>query len=73
MIMKMLEYPMVATTITESDWNKIMLPLTAVALPASGITWKDSFIVAYDPLQYQGLGIVHPFYWQEIGHITSIL
>ncbi len=42
MIMKNLEYPMAVTTITESEWNKIMSPLMAEALPASGMTQKYS-------------------------------
>jgi hypothetical protein len=72
-ILKTLEYPMVATTMTKPEWDKIMSPLMAEALLASGMTKKYPFVVAYGPLKYQGLGIVHPFYWQEIQHINAIL
>jgi hypothetical protein len=39
-IMKTLKYPMVATTLTEAKWDKVMSPLLAAALPASRITRK---------------------------------
>jgi hypothetical protein len=38
-IMKTLEYPMVAMTLTEAEWNKVMSPLLAAALPTS-IPWE---------------------------------
>jgi hypothetical protein len=72
-IMKTLKYSMVATTLTEAEWNKVMSPLLAAALPASGITKKYPFVMVYSPLKFQGLGIIHPFYCQEIAHISSIL
>jgi hypothetical protein len=59
-IMKTLEYPMVATTMTEPEWDKIRSPLLADTLPASGMTQKYPFVVAYGPLQYQDLRIIHP-------------
>jgi hypothetical protein len=72
-VMKTLEYPMVATTLTEDEWNKVMSPLLAAALPTSGINRKYPFVIVYSPLKFQGLGIIHPFYRQEINHLSSIL
>jgi hypothetical protein len=72
-IMKTLEYPMVATTLTEAEWNKVMSPLLAAALPTSGINRKYPVVIVYSPLQFQGLGIIHPFYHQEITHLSSVL
>jgi hypothetical protein len=48
-------------------------PPLAEALPASGMTQKYPYVVVYSPLKYQGLGIIQPFYWQEITHIISVL
>jgi hypothetical protein len=68
-----LQHPMVATMLTELEWVTIMFPLLAKALPTSRMTRKYAFVVAYGPLQYPGLEIIHPYYRQEIQHINSIL
>jgi hypothetical protein len=72
-VMKTLEYLMAATTIKEKEWNSIMSPLMAEALPAAGINRKFPQQLLYAPLKYQGLGIIHPYYRQELVHITEIL
>lgn len=53
---------MSATTMTEANWDTIMPQLLVKALPASRMTRKYPFVVAYSPLKFQGLGMIHPFY-----------
>ena len=70
-IMKMLEYPMEATTITEEEWNKIMAPILLSGLPRSGIDRKFPRAVLYGPRNLQGFGILHPWFHQEIKHLIT--
>jgi hypothetical protein len=72
-IMKTLEYPMMATTISEYEWGQIMIPLLKMGLPRAGISSKFPRDVLFGPTSLQGFGIMHPWYHQQLIHITALL
>jgi hypothetical protein len=72
-IMKTLEYPMTATTISEKDWEDIMVPLLAAGLPRAGIASKFPRDVLFGPTTAQGFGVMHPWYHQQLLHIIALL
>jgi hypothetical protein len=71
-IMKTLEYPMAATTICKEEWDKIMWHLLKVCLPCSGFARTFPHCVLYGPTDYGGLGIMHPWYNQELTHLEVL-
>jgi hypothetical protein len=58
-ILKTLEYLMVATTMTEREWEYIMTPVLKVGLPRSGIVHNFPRDVLYGPKTFQGFGILY--------------
>ena len=68
-IMKTLEYPMRATCIGKNQWDKIMSPLLQACLPAAGFARNFPHTVIYGPTSHQGLGLLHPWYHQELHHL----
>ena len=70
-ILKTLEYPMVATTISRKSWEYIMAPILKVGLPRSGIARNFPRAVLYGPKSLQGFGIIHPWYHQELMHLIT--
>jgi hypothetical protein len=72
-ILKTLEYPMVATTITEKCWEYIMSPILQAGLPRSGIARNFLRDVLFGPKSLQGFGIFHPWYHQELTHLITCI
>jgi hypothetical protein len=72
-ILKTLEYPMAATTITEKQWNYIMSPILQAGLPRSGLDRHFPCDILYGPKRLQGFGILHPWFHQEIIHLLVCL
>ncbi len=72
-IMKTLEYPMLATTITEDEWDFIMRPIRQSGLPKIQLASNFPRKVLYGPKKFQGMGIMHPFYTQELSHLALCL
>jgi hypothetical protein len=64
-VMKSLEYPLMATSLSKEQCNKIMKPIRAAALPAMGINRKLTLDVVHGPQRYQGVGI--PDLWTVQG------
>jgi hypothetical protein len=64
-IMKSLEYPLMATSLSKAQCNRIMQPIRAAALPALGINRHLTMVVAHGPKRYQGVGI--PDLWTVQG------
>ena len=60
-IMKTLEYPLVALTLTEKECDHIMAPILDGALPKAGICRNIPRAVLYGDPEHQGLG-VHNIY-----------
>ena len=72
-IMKTLEYPMTATTISEENWEHIMVPLLAAGLPRAGMARTFPRDILFGPTTVQGFGIIHPWYHQQILHLIALL
>ncbi len=72
-IMKTMEYPMAAITLTEKNWEHIMVPILKAGLPRSGIDRSFPRDILYGPTSLQGMGLLHPWYHQEITHLLVCL
>ena len=72
-ILKSLQYPLPATTLTEEECRWIMAPLLAQGLPASGVVRSIPRAVVYGPVKFQGLGIPNLYTFQQTQHILRIL
>jgi hypothetical protein len=64
-ILKSLEYPLMATSLSKKQCDDIMKPIRAAALPALKINRHLSLVVVHGPQRYQGLGI--PDLWTVQG------
>ena len=72
-IIKGLEYPLAATTLTQLQLDKIMVPVTSTALPRAGLTRKFPRSVLYGPVEYQGMGVTNLYDYQYCRHIQDII
>ena len=71
-IMKKLEYPMRATTLSRDQWSKVMAPLWQTALPHCGISRNFPRDVLYGPMKYQGMGAKDPWILQGLKHLEVL-
>lgn len=72
-IMKALEYPMPATNLSKVKWDYVMKPILKIILPKSGIVHTFPHSILYAPESSSGLVVMHPFYKQQLKHLTLIL
>jgi hypothetical protein len=72
-IMKGLEYPLMATCLSEKQCTDVMAPALMAALPASGIQSRFPRKLLYGPLAAQGLGLPSIFTSQTIAHCEACL
>ena len=72
-IMKTIEYPLPACTLTERQCDFIMAPIIQTALNALGICRNLARDVVYGPKKFQGLGLKHPYTTMGIAHIRFIM
>ena len=72
-IMATFRYPAIATTMTESQWDEVMKPVSVVGLNKSGISRNFPRSVLFGPDLFQGMGVIHPFHFQELEHWETIL
>ena len=72
-ILKSLQYPLPATTLTESQCRSIMAPLLAQGLASAGVVRTIPRAVVYGPVKFQGLGVPSLFTFQKTQHILRIL
>ena len=72
-VMKSLEYPLLATTLTEQECSYIMAPILEGGLPLSGICRNFSRAVVYGPIKHLGLGLHNLYTTQGIRQIQAIL
>ena len=68
-IMKTLEYPMRAICLSKQAWDDIMSPLLKTCLPAAGFASSFPRTLVYGPIEHMGLGLLHPWYHQELQHL----
>jgi len=72
-ILQKLHYPLVATTFSCKQCNKIMSPILQQGLPQAGVIRTFPRALALGPMAYGGLDIPHLFTEQIIAHIHTIL
>ena len=71
--MPRVEYPLVATTMTEKQTRHFMAPAINQALNSSGMMKNFPRAVVYGPDEFQGLGIHNPFITQGVEHIKALI
>ena len=69
--MKTMEYPMAVTQFSKAKWNTIVAPPLQISLQKGGMSKNFPRAVFYGPDHYQGLHVMHPYFNQEITHITT--
>ena len=72
-LLKTIEYPMKATRLTKPQWEKMMVPLLSISLQNSGISQKFPRVIVHTAKQYNGLGILHPWYKQQLKHLQTLI
>jgi len=72
-ILRKLEYPLMATTFTHAECNTIMSPILTAGLPAAGITRTFPRAIVHGPWQWGGLNIPNLFTEQITKHIHTML
>ena len=72
-IMRTLNYPLLASTLTIEELNHIMSPILQSALPSIGVGRNLSRKVVYGPSTYLGLGLEHPFISQQLSHLCHFI
>ena len=72
-IMKTLEYPMVTSSLSRKQWDKIMSPILCAVLPKSGIVRTMPRSLVFSPFEYLGFGLKHPFLKQHMEQVKAIL
>ena len=48
-------------------------PAIRATLNSAGIVWNMAHAVVFGPAKYQGLGVLNPFFLQQIIHITTLI
>jgi hypothetical protein len=64
---------MEASCLTLEQWDLVMKPLLGIVLQKCGITSTFPRDLVFTSLHYQGLGVRHPFYQQQIKHLSVLL
>lgn len=72
-ILKTLEYPMEAINLTRRQWDYVMAPLLQATLPRSGLVRTFPRDILYAPDTFTGLGIMHPFFKQNLKHLDLVM
>jgi len=72
-IFKTIEYPLPATTFTETECHAIIRPILMAGLPASGIARTFPRALVHGPVRFQGLGLPDPWATQGTQHIIKLL
>ena len=72
-IMKKLEYPLLALTLTKEECNKIMSPILMGTLPRMGVCRTMARALVYTPIKYQGLGVDELYITQGLQHVKALL
>ena len=72
-IMKTLEYPLLASTLTKEDCVFIMSPVLQGGLPTMGICRTFPRALVHGPIKYMGLGINDLYTTQGLQHVRAVL
>jgi hypothetical protein len=72
-VMRTVEYPLMATTLTKKELDTIMAPVIKYGLRSSSIQRNMPKALVYSPIDMQGLNIHHPFYTKLSQHLLATL
>jgi hypothetical protein len=72
-ILKTMQHPMAATTMTEKEWNHVVAPVLRAGLPRACIDRNFPRDMLHGPECLQGFRIMHPWCDQEITHLLACL
>jgi len=72
-IMKTLEYPLVATSLSRSDVDTIMAPILKAILPKLGIQKKIPHSLLYGSTSVQGFNLKDPWVTQLVEHLQATM
>jgi hypothetical protein len=67
-----LEYALPVTNLSESQWDKVLAPALVPSLHKAGVSKNISRPSLFGPTKYQGFGIKHPYFSQQIQHIATL-
>ena len=71
-ILKSIQYPLPATTLSKEQCKKIMAPILRDGLSCSGIVRTIPRALVYGPKKYQGIGMSDLYTFQQVDHIERI-
>jgi len=72
-VMKTLEHPLVATSLSRSDADTIMTPILKAILPKLGIQKKTPHSLLYGSASVQGSNLKDPWVTQLVEHLQAIM
>ena len=72
-VIKTIEYPLLALTLTEDEYTHIIAPVLMGGLPNIGVCKSMPRSLVYAPLKYQGLDIHNLYTTQRLSHIKGLL
>ena len=72
-IMKSIEYPLLATSMSQSDFQYIMAPILLSALPRAKICRYMSRAVLYSLPMHHGMGLTNPYYTQGMRKLIELM
>lgn len=72
-IMRTINYPLMATTMTKAEIHKFISPLLQVALPKSGYYRKISHDLVFSSTKFRGLGLTHPWVTQGLEKLIQLI
>ena len=72
-IMKTIEYPLQALTLTKEECTYIMEPIMVSGLNGIGVCRNLPRVVAYAPVKYQGIGVKDPYTTMCIRHMELLM
>jgi len=72
-VMKKLEYPLLALTLSENECTKIMAPILTGGLPKIGVSRSMARSLVYAPIKYQGLAIGNLYITQGLVQVKALL
>ena len=72
-VLKTLQYPLPALTLSEKECNHIMAPVLEAALSAAGYNNSFPRAVVYGPVSGQGLGVKNLYTTQCASHVALII
>ena len=72
-ILKTLEYPVLACSLSLKQWNSLLSPLLKKVLPLSGMSTKFPHKLIWGSHRYCSFNLVHPWYIQELSTLCEII